>query len=173
MDRFFAKELPKNRKKSLQVHHNKIKKATVKTNENTIYGNPNTLSKPRSQSYLDFGQVCLTSVLVSWFDSVCVLFSHHEHVNKFHCRSRLVNPSRAQNVICCMYWEWKRMKRITASIVEVDSFCTLIVYQYRLCVTSGSREGVVAARAVAEARKNPATDQQERIINTLKWCGRI
>lgn len=69
MDSFFCKELPKNRKKPSQVVK-KNKNLTVKAGEghqqvngvkHNVSRKPFALSttKPKSQSYLDFGQVSI------------------------------------------------------------------------------------------------------------------
>lgn len=174
MDRFFCKELPKNRKKPSQVvNRKKNKKSVVKSNED-IFGKTFTLSKDKPQSYLDFGQVCTCNLYRELInkkksDTNIYIFTSNY---MFNHRNHLENLSHVRNVKCCMCWEWKKMKRIIANIVEVNNTCILIVYQYNLCDMSGSHVSEVGAAVLtvhAAARIDPATAAPwERRINILK-----
>jgi hypothetical protein len=70
MDKFFSKNLPKNKKKTFRCTKNTL---TVKDKGHSAMGTSqinklfvmkeNSLSKEKSQAYLDFGQVCKMYIL--------------------------------------------------------------------------------------------------------------
>ena len=89
MDKFFCKDLPTNRKKLSCVV--KKKSSAVKASRqhqkgnseiHNLFGKRNLFSKEKSQSYLDFGQVCnkIHAVIFS-----CVLIRSNTLLMLFSC----------------------------------------------------------------------------------------